>query len=321
MDIEDTSEFVHTPLGPEDDALRFVSVEPCFDATDQIVCTLHDSRISENDGYTALSYMWGPPSDGQFPILLNGAEYFVRANLWRFLLYARDVLPGRYLWIDAICINQAHTKERNHQVNIMGDIYSNANRVVAWLGEADLNLIALFEDIQRWQRCYKLFPTTDEPVRSAPDRQRRLYLHAGLPTRLSYLSWIPPRLVHFLLLAYWQRTWIVQEILLAKRLSFVCGDKMLDYDVLMMELFAYPRPSIEDEELVAVEELISWHAKLMSLSRGTAPSAPLPPSLELLLRRSDPHKQIRDLEMKNIIDVMDRTECSDPRDRILAHSH
>jgi hypothetical protein len=38
------------------------------------------------------------------------------------------------LWVDAICINQDHLAEKNHQVKNMGSIYWMAERVLVWLG-------------------------------------------------------------------------------------------------------------------------------------------------------------------------------------------
>lgn len=40
------------------------------------------------------------------------------------------------LWIDAICINQSSMEERGHQVQLMGDVYSKAQRTWIWLGES-----------------------------------------------------------------------------------------------------------------------------------------------------------------------------------------
>ena len=45
--------------------------------------------------------------------------------------------PGRgthFLWIDSICINQADEAEKSGQVQMMGDIYRRARRVIIWLG-------------------------------------------------------------------------------------------------------------------------------------------------------------------------------------------
>ena len=41
----------------------------------------------------------------------------------------------RVLWVDALCINQDDTKEKEVQVSLMSDIYSKTNRGLLWLGE------------------------------------------------------------------------------------------------------------------------------------------------------------------------------------------
>lgn len=51
------------------------------------------------------------------------------------LKYLRFPNEDRILWIDALCINQADHEERNHQVQMMSQIYNNATQVCIWLGE------------------------------------------------------------------------------------------------------------------------------------------------------------------------------------------
>ncbi|KAN0119364.1 Heterokaryon incompatibility protein (HET) domain containing protein [Hyaloscypha variabilis] len=43
----------------------------------------------------------------------------------------------RVLWVDALCINQADTTERNNQVSQMADIYFGSKEVFVWLGEGN----------------------------------------------------------------------------------------------------------------------------------------------------------------------------------------
>lgn len=59
----------------------------------------------------------------------------VTQNLWRFLKQASKTQFG-WLWIDALSIDQHSPEERSHQVGITSDIFSNAWRVVVWLGPA-----------------------------------------------------------------------------------------------------------------------------------------------------------------------------------------
>jgi hypothetical protein len=46
----------------------------------------------------------------------------------------REKDKNRTLWVDAICINQQDIRERGCQVEMMGDVYSKAARVLVWLG-------------------------------------------------------------------------------------------------------------------------------------------------------------------------------------------
>ena len=47
----------------------------------------------------------------------------------------RDENNFRFLWVDALCIDQSHNTERGQQVSQMGRVYSNAKDVLMWLGE------------------------------------------------------------------------------------------------------------------------------------------------------------------------------------------
>ena len=54
-------------------------------------------------------------------------------------------------WADAVCINQGNPEERTSQVQRMGKIYSNAEKVIAYLGEDpgnDRDLCPLLSKIQ-----------------------------------------------------------------------------------------------------------------------------------------------------------------------------
>jgi hypothetical protein len=53
----------------------------------------------------------------------------VQPDLLAALKALRHPQEDRYLWIDAICINQADIGERNHQVEMMSTIYGQAKRV------------------------------------------------------------------------------------------------------------------------------------------------------------------------------------------------
>jgi hypothetical protein len=83
--------------------------------------------------YKCLSYMWGDPMP-LHRISVNGKIMLVRENLFNFLDHASTKWgredPPQSLWIDAICIDQENTTEKNHQVQRMGRIFSLASEVL-----------------------------------------------------------------------------------------------------------------------------------------------------------------------------------------------
>ena len=83
--------------------------------------------------YDALSYTWCDPTITHL-ILLDGHEIKITTGLERALRYLRLTQERRILWIDAICVNQSDHNERNHQVQMMFDIYQNAETVRSWIG-------------------------------------------------------------------------------------------------------------------------------------------------------------------------------------------
>ena len=54
----------------------------------------------------------------------------ITENLYLALQYLRLRDTDRILWVDAICIDQSNKKEQRHQVQQMGNTYSQADRVI-----------------------------------------------------------------------------------------------------------------------------------------------------------------------------------------------
>lgn len=112
---------------------------------DNIQCDLFAAALSEKPVYSALSYVWanyttsGGLEDTQdcYIIDIRGYHFPVGRNLYRALrrlraLYTRRQSP-LVLWVDAICIDQSDVLQRNHQVNMMGAIYSGCRECHIWL--------------------------------------------------------------------------------------------------------------------------------------------------------------------------------------------
>jgi hypothetical protein len=97
--------------------------------------------------YEALSWCWGGDIPNAELRMHKGHNVFgfnVTPNLKAALRALRKHDGVRMLWIDAICIEQRNTEERNEQVPRMDKIYGKAKSVCIWLGEeADESNLAI----------------------------------------------------------------------------------------------------------------------------------------------------------------------------------
>ncbi|PVH81636.1 HET-domain-containing protein, partial [Cadophora sp. DSE1049] len=94
----------------------------------RLQCSLVIRSLNSSIKYQALSYTWGKPDAFNFKIWINGILVPVRRNLL-CALRARSLI-----WVDALCIDQNNIVERGHQVDMMGDIFRDAEEVLTWLG-------------------------------------------------------------------------------------------------------------------------------------------------------------------------------------------
>ncbi|KAH8591877.1 heterokaryon incompatibility, partial [Bisporella sp. PMI_857] len=82
----------------------------------------------------ALSYAWGETTTTHH-VMIEGKRLPITANLDKALRRVRRNNQDLYLWVDAICINQDDTAEKENQISMMFQIYQSATQVVVYLGE------------------------------------------------------------------------------------------------------------------------------------------------------------------------------------------
>ncbi|KAF2660329.1 heterokaryon incompatibility, partial [Lophiostoma macrostomum CBS 122681] len=85
--------------------------------------------------FTALSYVWGTYSPVPDVIVCNDVQFKVTSNLHSALQHLRRSLGKFTIWVDAICIKQENSEEKQKQIPLMSEIYSRAEYVYIWLGE------------------------------------------------------------------------------------------------------------------------------------------------------------------------------------------
>ena len=136
MADSDALSYTYTPL-KHSDSIRVLELMPGHEGS-PLSCRLTDVRKAETPSYEALSYAWGEPI---FPRSIrettSDAVIRITENLYEALQVLRSEDAFRFLWIDALCINQLDLSEKGHQVAFMGSVFRDASRVVVWLGRRD----------------------------------------------------------------------------------------------------------------------------------------------------------------------------------------
>ena len=184
-----------------------------FEKDDQVVSFTDANNHRQCTSYTAVSYCWGKDTTSK-TVSLNGQDFVVSENLHNLLTVLRDGQHNqRLLWIDQLCINQVDVYERNNQVSLMSYIYSSAESVYVWLGnatpETGLGLRTL-EQLETsavgLEQMHEDNVVETSKEIAAPHDSEGLLALKSLLTR-----------------EYWTRLWIVQEVVYARKLFLLCG--------------------------------------------------------------------------------------------------
>jgi hypothetical protein len=126
------TETIYEPL-PVYDCIRLLRLHP-GDTEHDIECSLVVVDIeASKDSYESISYVWGDPKD-TVGVWCNGLRVAITVSLANALRNFRLLSEPRLLWADTVCINQEDDEEKGCQVKRMGLVYSNAKRVLIWLG-------------------------------------------------------------------------------------------------------------------------------------------------------------------------------------------
>jgi hypothetical protein len=234
-------------------------------------------------------------------ISIGGEKKEVTVNLWEALRHLRYPERRRVIWVDALCINQEDTLERNHQVNQMGRIYGEADCVIAWLGpvlpEENHRVQILFTWVieQLKQRA---------TLRLLPLREHTAFGHLvplGIDARheshdrlwaLEFLDYISTK-------SYWNRTWIVQEVVKASHLAIRCGQHEVGVQGLEM-----------------IEELL--HRDILEPVSQVQVRLSVPMQILKQRRFSQEQTNLGKPSLENLIYITRRSLATDPRDKIFA---
>jgi hypothetical protein len=161
--------------------------------------------------YEAISYAWGDQKSTSTlrVTATTPSEFFkISPSVDTMLRYLRLPNQQRHLWIDALCINQDDLSEKDGQVRFMGDIYRQAQAIIIWVGpptEAYQDVTRFFEDMVKYGNA----------------DSRHFEERAA--------TW--DKLREFLSKKWFTRRWTIQEAVLARQATIVCGKHRINFMV------------------------------------------------------------------------------------------
>jgi len=241
------------------------------------------------------------------------------------------------LWVDAICIDQENIQERGDQVQLMGHIYRNASQVIIWLGKSNQNVDAFMDFVAPRKWC--IVPSSDayrklhrgshekplDGVDTAPPEEpeeshgRSLEgldpapygVHEVLDEAFDKDSneeldhdLLELGYVSFISRSWFMRVWIVQELLLAIKPVFACGDRFVDASNFAespdRDQVYYPSLGTTEMEVAKLVPDYAVRTQLLSLS-------------SLLFRN---HSLAYPCDLFGILKAFNGRETTDPRDLI-----
>ncbi|KIW25724.1 uncharacterized protein PV07_08879 [Cladophialophora immunda] len=220
--------YVYTPLETADH-IRVIELMPADSEDDEVCCRLHHmNQLQPSYSYTALSYVWGDDSEElKVTISCNGRQARITPNLHSAFVRLRRSNSSRFLWADALCINQAPTAkdvaEKEQQVRTMDRTFSKAEQVIIDLGSSAapevLSILDRFHSIPQevWEEARSV--ARNNSLKSC----LQVLAAFGLPD-VRDAFW--PEFSRFMQRPWFTRVWVIQEYTLACQSAFVIGKEM-----------------------------------------------------------------------------------------------
>ncbi|KAM3414271.1 hypothetical protein BST61_g10925 [Cercospora zeina] len=213
-------------------------------------------------------------------IHLHGHSILVRKNLHEFLTQMSSEQRENWFFIDALCTNQDDPEEKGSQVNLMGQIYRDAEEVFAWIQREPFHLI------NDYSYAYDEEPETpNADEEDSLEESKSLVLHS----------------------TYWSRLWVVQEVLLAKRLTLRIGKAEVEWTNLLPEKTMFDRRGPPKNTGMTTRQV------------GEDPYANRKMAIHLLSwRRFERHnlRAGRHFKFHKAVDFFATQDCSRPHDKI-----
>jgi hypothetical protein len=196
--------------------------------------------------YEALSYTWADETgdaerSSEFVCDEDHSIIRITKNCEAAIRRLRLSDKKRWVWIDAICINQSSETERTYQVSMMSKIYMTARRVVVYLGESTPHTDLLFdwlnglktenlEILLKWDLDHLAVDTSisfEKYWSAGKERLLALFTNTGENKINITQRELVELAKEFFSRRWFKRVWVLQEVSLpdVRDITVVCGTK------------------------------------------------------------------------------------------------
>jgi hypothetical protein len=208
--------YSYSKLNPKTKEIRLLKLSRAVPLAEP-TCELLVYPLHKAPEYDAISYTWDGQERDRILKLKNG-NLLATKNVIRIIEKRASCIETKWLWIDAVCINQENLEEKGSQLILMGQIYKSAARVVAWLDYEDVPFLDLM-GIHLLNR---------HMAKDYFGMVSQAFYRPGLAGSIIRRVWLAR--VRLLGQRYWGRGWIVQEIALGKIVHLRYGGQFIRWE-------------------------------------------------------------------------------------------
>ncbi|KAI4112604.1 MAG: hypothetical protein LQ345_006276, partial [Seirophora villosa] len=227
-----------------------------------------------------------------------------------------NLAPRHSLVFDAICIDQKNVSELSEQVANMRAIYAASDMTVVWLGPPDEMTLESFKKVyslsEYWSNRSEstlMSSIIDEDIETANDSS-----HSDL------MWWTRPwrALLSLFCRSWFERTWVAQELCVARAAVFQCGECVTEWSVMynVHRMIAYQIESINESSMKSSPIFLTRVKVLLwYIYNKTQPSR----NLNLMLHGVNLNElRTGRIPLVNVLMRLRGTHAADPRDKVFA---
>ena len=300
-----TAEALFPKLDDDRREVRLLRLERSTDRGNSIVCQHVAVALDLRPSFEAISWCWGTRQETK-TISLNAQPYEAPCSVVTLLQALRLPDSDRYLWIDALCIDQRDEDksraEKSQQIQLMKYIYSLATAVLIWMGDAPEDVATFITSVMN-------------------DTQASIAWATQQPFEMM------SQMTGILLLPWWHRLWVFPEAVLASEAICVFGRATISFSAVLQHYWIAPNHfstevrSSESYQILSqlIADIIDRFGTVLSSHRGVAAEHRRELSFASMGQiKSDSYQNRKEPfnDFTKIISQYRYLQTTDPRDKI-----